>query len=66
MKKSCEKLDTCRFFQTYKGSSLVQLESWFKNYCSNQAASENCVRKKIFKQTGETPADNMSPTGELL
>jgi len=28
--------------------------------------SEKCERKKIRKQTGKPPADNMAPTGKML
>ncbi len=65
-RKSCELFDTCKFLLAYKGGSLVQLEGWMKEYCSNLEASEKCIRKKLHKETGQPVANNITPTGELL
>ena len=35
-------------------------------YCNDMATSEKCARKIVRKSTGKPPADNFSPTGELL
>ncbi|MBI5014894.1 MAG: hypothetical protein HZB55_05305 [Deltaproteobacteria bacterium] len=66
MAQMCELLDRCGFFINFKGNSEVVKRGWIKVYCDNSEASERCERKKIRKQTGKPPVDNMTPTGKLL
>jgi len=35
-------------------------------YCESKEKSEKCKRKQIRKETGNPPADNLSPTGRLI
>ncbi|MCX7018561.1 MAG: hypothetical protein WCK47_04770 [bacterium] len=66
MQKKCEYLDMCGFFQNYSGNTEVIQKGWIRLYCESQEKSEKCDRKKIRKATGKPPADNMTPTGEIL
>ena len=61
----CELRDRCGFFRNY--CQACKVSEWFAViYCNDREKSENCARKIHFKQHGEPPADNMSPTGEML
>jgi len=62
----CEFLDKCGFFLNYRGNTEVVKQGWIRLFCADQAQSDECARKKVRKQTGQPPADNMSPTGDLL
>jgi hypothetical protein len=66
MSEQCELLDKCGFFLNYRGNSEVVIEGWIIMFCENKEKSEKCERKKIRKQTGKPPADNMTPTGRML
>jgi hypothetical protein len=59
MAGKCELLDKCGFFKNYKGNTEVIKQGWIKMFCEDQTKSERCERKKIRKQTGQPPADNM-------
>jgi len=50
----------------FKGNSEVINESWISMFCEDKKKSDNCKKKKIRKQTGKPPADNMSPTVGML
>jgi hypothetical protein len=66
MSEKCELLEKCGFFLNFKGNSEVIKQGWIKVFCENLAKSENCERKKIRKQTGKPPADNVTPTGKMV
>ncbi len=66
MPEKCEFLDTCGFFLNFRGNSEIVERGWIRLFCTSQERSENCERKKIRKQTGEPPPDNMTPTGIIL
>jgi hypothetical protein len=66
MSEQCELLDKCGFFLNYKANSEVIKEGWIRMFCENKEKAEKCERKKIRKQTGKPPADNMTPTGRML
>ena len=66
MKEKCELLEKCGFFLNYRGNTETIIKSWISMYCDDKKKSEKCERKKIRKQTGKPPADNMTPTGKLL
>jgi hypothetical protein len=66
MPQTCESLEKCGFFNSYKGNSEVVKEGWITLFCESLEKSENCERKKLRKQTGKPPADNMTPTGKFL
>ena len=66
MSEKYEFLDKCGFFLNYKGNSEVIKQNWIKMFCESQERSEKCERKKIRKQTGKPPEDNMAPTGKML
>ena len=66
MSEKCESLDKCGFFLNYRGNSEVIKQGWIRLFCENQEEAEKCERKKVRKQTGKLPADNMTPTGDLL
>ena len=66
MSEKCELLDKCGFFLNYKGNSDVVKKGWIGMFCDFKDKSETCARKKIRKQTGKPPADNMAPTGKML
>ena len=66
MPEPCEFLDKCGFFLNYRGNTEVVKQGWIRLFCEDQVKSEQCARKKVRKQTGQPPADNMSPTGDLL
>ena len=61
----CELLPRCGFFKNYCQAKKVA--EWFAViYCNDMDKSEECARKKHFKEHGSPPVDNMSPTGEML
>jgi hypothetical protein len=66
MEETCENLAKCGFFVNFKSNTEVVKNSWVRLYCESKAKSENCERKKIKRQTGKPPADNMAPTGKIL
>lgn len=66
MSEKCELLEKCGFFINFNGNVDVVKEGWIRAFCENHEKSEQCERKKIRKQTGMPPVDNMAPTGRLL
>ena len=66
MADKCELLEKCGFFLNFRGNSEVAVEGWVRLYCESLEKSETCERKKIRRQTGRAPADNMTPTGKML
>jgi hypothetical protein len=66
MPDNCEYLDKCGFFLNYRGNTEVIKQGWVRMYCESLEKSKQCERRKIREQTGQPPADNMSPTGKLL
>lgn len=66
MPGECEFLEKCGFFLNYRGNTEVVKQGWIKLFCEDQEKSEQCERKKYRLRTGEPPADNMSPTGDML
>ncbi len=66
MADKCEFLETCGFFNNYKANSEVVKQGWIQIYCEDKKKSERCERRKILKETGIPPADNMAPTGKML
>ncbi len=66
MGEQCENLEKCGFFLNFKGNSEVVKKGWVRMFCESKEKSEHCERKKIKKQTGKPPADNMSPSGKML
>lgn len=62
----CELIETCGFFLNFRSHTEVVKQLTIDLYCNDLELSELCERKKIRKQTGEPPPDNMSPTGNLL
>ncbi len=63
--KGCEYFDNCSYFNNYTKYTKA-LEAWMRLFCMDNEKSENCERKKILNQTGESPPANMSPTGEMF
>lgn len=66
MDKKCDLINECAYFQLYEEQRSMAIDVWKKLFCLDINKSEKCERKKIRKETGEPPPDNMSPTGELL
>lgn len=66
MAEKCELLEKCGFFNVYQGNSEVIKAGWVRLFCESLEKSEKCERKKIRRETGKPPADNMAPTGKLL
>jgi hypothetical protein len=66
MSTKCENLEKCGFFLNFKGNAEVIKQGWIRMYCESLEKSENCKRKQIKKETGNSPVDNLSPTGKLL
>jgi hypothetical protein len=66
MAEKCELLDRCGFFLNYKGNTEVVKEGWIRLFCQSLERAEKCERKKIRRQTGKPPPDNMAPTGQML
>jgi len=66
MGEKCELLEKCGFFLNFQGNSEVVKQGWIRNFCESKEKSEKCERKKIRKETGKPPTDNMAPTGRLL
>jgi hypothetical protein len=66
MSEPCELLEKCGLFLRYKGNTDVVKQGWIRMYCEDQEKSEHCERKKVRMRTGQPPADNIAPSGELL
>ena len=66
MEQSCELLEKCGFFINFKANAEVIKQGWVRMYCQSQEKSERCKRKKIRQETGQPPADNMAPTGDMI
>ena len=66
MSEKCEFIEQCGFFINYKGNTQVMKNGWIQLFCDNVEWSEKCERKNFRRRTGKPPADNMSPTGEML
>jgi hypothetical protein len=66
MPEPCEFLERCGFFINYKANTEVVRNGWVALFCEDQEKSERCARKKVRRETGQPPADNMSPTGDML
>ena len=66
MEEKCELLEKCGFFNNYKGNSEVVKQGWINMFCESKEKSLKCKRKKIRMETGKPPADNMTPTGQML
>jgi len=66
MPEKCELLDICGFFLNFSANTEVIRQGWIGLFCESQEKSEQCERKRIRKQTGKPPADNMAPTGKML
>ncbi|MFC1766573.1 hypothetical protein ACFL6U_31410 [Planctomycetota bacterium] len=66
MAECCELLENCGFFLHYRGQSDVVKHCWIDMFCESEQGYEVCARKAIREQTGEAPADNLTPTGVLL
>jgi hypothetical protein len=66
MSQQCELLAKCGFFANYKGNTDVVREGWIRMYCESAEKSARCERKKIRRETGQPPPDNMAPTGKML
>ena len=66
MSEPCELLEKCGFFRNYRGNSENVKQGWIRLYCAAPAQSEQCERKRIRRATGTPPADNLSPTGQVL
>jgi hypothetical protein len=62
----CEFLDRCGFFLNYKANTEVVKQGWVALFCEDREKSERCERKIARQMTGQPPADNMSPTGDML
>lgn len=66
MEQGCELLEKCGFFNKYRSNSGVVKQGWVRMYCESADKSERCKRKKIRKETGAPPQDNMAPTGDII
>jgi hypothetical protein len=66
MNKQCDLVDNCAYFRIYEEQRSIAIDVWKKLFCKDIEKSEQCERKKIRRETGEPPPENMSPTGELL
>jgi hypothetical protein len=64
--QQCEFLDRCGFFLNYKANTEVIKQGWVALFCEDSEKSERCERKIVRQRTGQPPADNMSPTGDML
>jgi len=62
----CELLETCAFFNKYKSNDGVIKQGWIRMYCQSHDKSERCKRKKIRRESGKPPVDNMAPTGDII
>lgn len=64
-KDKCELLEHCGFFKNYCKDMMVKA-GFVAMFCNDKMKSEECARKQSLRKHGHPPADNMSPTGELL
>ncbi len=62
----CELIEQCLFFKTHQHSPEAANKAWFKLFCASRVTSQYCERKIILQETGQPPADNLTPTGILL
>ncbi len=66
MEDRCELLEKCGFFNNFQANSEVVKQGWIRMFCQSKERSEKCQRKKIRRETGTPPVDNMAPTGEII
>lgn len=66
MEESCDLLEKCGFFNSFKGNSEVVKAGWIRMFCQSRDKSEKCRRKALRRETGQPPADNMAPTGDFV
>lgn len=66
MECGCEILEKCGFFKNFKANTEVVKQGWIRMYCQTAEKSERCQRKKIRRETGTPPPDNMAPTGDII
>ena len=66
MSEKCDLLEKCGFFKHYNKTIEVLEKAWVIMYCESKETSEQCERKKIRREKGFPPVDNMAPTGEIL
>lgn len=66
MPDKCEFLEKCGFFRNCRGNTEVIKQGWVRLYCEDLDKSKHCERRKIREMTGQPPADNMCPTGQML
>ena len=64
--EQCEFLEKCGFFVNYQWNAEVVKQGWVALYCADKAESDHCARKKVRRETGQPPVDNMCPAGTLL
>ena len=62
----CDRLKDCGFFKKYQDSYAGACKTLIETYCMDEEKSEECARKKVFKETGSPPDDDMMPTGEFV
>lgn len=66
MAEKCDFLNKCGFFKHFNKQVEVLEKAWVIMYCESIERSEQCERKRIRKETGFPPADNLAPTGEMI
>lgn len=62
----CEKFEDCGFLKKYRDSYKKTCATLIEEYCNNREKSETCARKKIFKETGTPPEDDLMPNGDFV
>jgi hypothetical protein len=66
MPENCESFSKCPFFLNFGGNTEVVKQGWVRLFCQDKEKAEKCERKRLRRETGKPPADNMTPTGKIV
>jgi hypothetical protein len=61
--ETCDRLETCCFFKKYRDRHVATCERLIGEYCNSPEKSLSCARKRIFRETGAPPSDDVLPNG---
>ena len=65
MTQECEKLKTCGFFSKYGEIKDLACRGFVNQYCKGDKMDQ-CKRKEYSRKHGESPSDDMMPTGHNI
>jgi len=64
MKRSCELLASCGYFEKYQYSKETLCKDWIRQFCQGPKMDQ-CKRKRYRQEHGEPPPVEMMPSGYM-